>query len=439
MTTRIAPASAGLLAGLVAAVALALFGAPAAAAAPDVSAAAAALRGGETVFVDPAAENALSAQEASSLAAQADSTGIPMFIAVLPSSAAGGGTADETLQALNSEVGLAGVYAVVVGDQFRAGSTSGSVADLATSAFRAQRDAGVAAVLSEFVTLAADRFNGTDAAAAEESTSGSGAGGFIFLLIFLAGGAIVVVVVVRRQRKTAARQLAAVRSTVDRDVTEYGERLAALDLQDPDLDDAARADLQRALDDYDRARVSVAAMRRPQDAEAVTTVLEDGRYALACAQARMSGDEVPARRPPCFVDPRHGPSVGDVLWAPPGLGARDVPMCAACRTTVETGGTPAAFDVETADGQRRPYYQAGPEYGAYAQGYYSPFAGVMGAVLMGTMLSSMWHVPGITSSSGLDTAGMGGGDSGGWGGGGFGGGGFGGGDFGGGDFGGGDF
>ena len=65
MTTRIAPASIGLLAGLVAAVALALFGAPAAAAAPDVSAAAAALRGGETVFVDPAAENALSAQEAS--------------------------------------------------------------------------------------------------------------------------------------------------------------------------------------------------------------------------------------------------------------------------------------------------------------------------------------------------------------------------------------
>ncbi len=433
MSLRIAPT----IVGLVSAVSLsvtAVLAAPAASAAPDVADAAAALRGGETVYVDAGAENAISPGEASALAAQADATGIPMFIAVLPGSAAGGGTAEETLQALNAEVGLAGVYAVVVGDQFRAGSTSGSVADLATQAFRAQRDAGVAAVLSEFVTLADDRFNGSaSSAAAEDSSSGSGAGAFIFLLILLGGAAVVVVIVVRRQRRTAARQLAAVRSTIDRDVTEYGERLAAVDVQDPDLDDAARADLQRALDDYDRARMSVAAMRRPADAEAVTTALEDGRYALACAQARMTGDEVPARRPPCFVDPRHGPSVGDVLWAPPGLGPRDVPMCAACRTTVETGGTPVAFDVETADGQRRPYYQAGPEYGAYAQGYYSPFAGVMTAVLMGTMLSSMWHMPGITTASGLDTAGMGGG-SGGWDGGGFGGGGFGGGDFGGGDF-----
>lgn len=408
--------------------------APAALAAPDVSEAAAALRGGETVYVDPAAENALSSSEAAALTAQADSTGIPMFIAVLPESAAAGGTADETLSALNSEVGLAGVYAVVVGNQFRAGSTSGSASDLATQAFRTQRDNGVAAVLTEFVTLTADRF-GTGSSAS--SDSGSGMGGAVFLLILVLGGAVVIIVLVRRHRRIAAKQLVAVRGAIDRDITEYGERLASVDLADPDMDDAARADLQRALDDYDRARSSVAAMRRPQDAEAVTSALEDGRYALACAQARLDGQPLPERRPPCFIDPRHGPSVGDVLWAPPGLGQRDVPMCAACRTTVETGGSPAALDVETADGQRRPYYQAGPEYGAYAQGYYSPFSGVMGAVLMGTVLSSMWHVPGVTSASGVDTAGLGGGDSGGWGG--FGGGDFGGGGFGGGDFGGGDF
>ncbi len=427
---RSIPTLMSIVAASITAVMATLALAPAAQAAPDVSEAAAALRGGETVFVDPSAENALTSSEAAALTAQADSAGIPLFIAVLPESAAGGGTADETLSALNSEVGLAGVYAVVVGNQFRAGSTSGSASDLATQAFRAQRDSGVAAVLTEFVTLAADRF-GTGSPASTEPESGIG--GMVFLLILVMGGAVVVIVLVRRRRRIAAKQLVAVRSTVDRDITEYGERLAALDLADPDMDDAARADVQRALDDYDRARMSVAAMRRPQDAQSVTSALEDGRFALACAQARIEGQPLPERRPPCFIDPRHGPSVGDVVWAPPGLGQRDVPMCAACRTTVETGGTPAAFDVETADGQRRPYYQAGPEYGAYAQGYYSPFAGVMGAVLMGTMLSSMWSMPGITSSSGMDTAGFGGGgDSGGWGG-------FGGGDFGGGDFGGGDF
>jgi len=415
---------------------LGLLLAPSASAAPEVSEAAAALRAGDTVYVDPTAENALTAGQADALTQQAAASGVPMFIAVLPESAAGGGTADDTLQALNAEIGMSGVYAVVVGSQFRAGSTSGSASDLATQAFRSQRDNGVDAVLSEFIALSADRFGSGSTAGSSGSSSEGGAGVLVFLLIMILGGAVVVVVLVRRQRRIAARQLVSVRAAVDSDVTEYGERLAAIDLADPDMDDDARSDIQLALDDYDRARSAVAGMRRPSDAEAVTTALENGRYALACAQARLDREPLPDRRPPCFVDPRHGPSVTDLLWAPPGLGERDVPVCAACRTTIEEGGTPVGLDVETMDGQRRPYYQAGREFGPYAQGYYSPFSGVMGAVLMGTMLSSMWHVPGVTSS-GMDTAGFGGGGFGG--GSDFGGGGFGGGDFGGGGFGGGDF
>lgn len=409
--------------------------APAASAAPDVSSAAAALRSGDAVYSDPAAEQALSGADIDALTAQITATGLPIFVAVLPETAAGGSGADATLEALATEVDLGGIYAVVVGDQFRAGSTQGSAADLATQAFRSQRDNGAAAVLSEFVTLADQRF-GAGSSTSPSAGEGSGTGALVFLLVLLIGGAVVVVVLVRRGRKKAALQLASVRAAVDSDITEYGERLARLDLADPDLDDAGRADMQRALDSYDRAKSAVAHMRTPADAQQVTTALEDGRYALACASARLERQPLPERRPPCFVDPRHGPSVGDVLWAPPGLGARDVPMCAACRTTVEAGGQPQGLEVATAGGQR-PYYQAGPEFGPYAQGYYSPFTGVMTAVLMGTMLSSMWHVPGVTASSGMDTAGMGGwgdGSGGGWGG--FDGGG---GDFGGGDFGGGDF
>lgn len=424
--------SASSLVAALAVTLVSLLVAPTAQAAPDVSQAAAALRGGETVFVDPSAENSLSSAEVSQITAQANATGIPMFIAVLPASAAAGGTADDVLRELNSQIGLGGVYAVVVGDEFRAGSTSGSVSDLATQAFRAERGNGAAAVLGEFIALTDARFG--SASSTTTGAESSGTGSLVLLLVLIVGGAVVVIVLVRRRRRVAAQQLATVRTTIDRDVTEYGERLAAFDVHDPAMDEAARADVQRALDDYDRARMSVATMRRAEDAQSVTTALEDGRFALACAQARMTGQALPERRPPCFVDPRHGPSVADVPWTPPGLSLRDVPMCAACRTTVETGGTPASFDVETADGQRRPYYQAGPEHGAYAQGYYSPFAGVMGAVLMGTVISSMWTMPGITSASGLDSAGMGGfgGGGGDWGG-------FGGGDFGGGDFGGGDF
>ncbi len=419
---------------------LAVVAAPAAHAAPDVTDAVSALRAGDTVYSDPNAENALSSAEISRLTAAANASGIPMFIAVLPESAAGGGSADDVLVALNGEIGMAGVYAVVVGNQFRAGSTSGSASDLATQAFRAQRDNGVAAVLDEFIALASARAAGGSPATADTSAGGDGTAVLVVFGLLIVGGAVVVIVLIRRQRRITAKQLVAVRSAIDQDVTQYGERLAGLDLKDPDLDEAAREDIQRALDDYDRARSAVRAMSHPNDAAAVTSALEDGRYALACAEARLDNQPIPDRRPPCFVDPRHGPSVTDLLWAPPGLGERDVPVCAACRTTIETGGTPAGLDVETMDGQRRPYYQAGREFGAYAQGYYSPFTGVMGAVLMGTMLSSMWHSPGYTTSD-LNTAGMGGSDDtfGGGGFGDFGGGGFGGGDFGGGGFGGGDF
>jgi hypothetical protein len=415
---------------LVAAATMLITGTSTALAAGEVDAAAAALRGGDSVYSDPGAENALSSSEVSTLSSQIAATSLPIFMAVLPASA---GTADEVLVSLKDSVGLGGIYAVVVGGQFRAGATSGSAADLATAAFRSQRDNGVFAVLTEFVSLANVQFSGS---ADTSSSSDSGAVGVVFLLL-LVGAVVVLVVVVIRKRKQQVLQLAQVRKTIDEDVTEYGERLARFDTSDPDFDEDTRADLQRALDDYELAKMAAGSMRSSADAAKVTAPLEDGRFAVACVQARLDQQPLPERRAPCFVDPRHGPSIADVTWEAPGLTSREVPMCAACRTDVETGGNPMAREVDSAGG-RQPYWQAGSQYGAYAQGYYSPFGSVMTTVMMGTMLSSMWGMPGITSGGGgTESAGFGGWGSGGGGGDFGGGGGFGGGDFGGG--GGGDF
>ena len=403
--------------------------APTALAAGSVDDAASALRSGASVYVDPAAEIPLTSSETSALSDQIAATGLPIFFAVLPSTA--GTDPDAVLTQLKDAVGIGGIYAVVVGNSFRAGSTSGNVSSLATSAFRSQKDNGVAAVLAEFVSLADTEFNGSPQPAAQESGSGES----VFLLVLFAGAVVVLVVVVIRRRRRQALQLAQVRRAIDEDVTEYGERLARFDIAGSSLDDESRMDLQRALDDYESAKFSVVTMRAPGDAAAITASLEDGRFAIACLEARAAGRPIPERRAPCFVDPRHGPSVGDVTWQAPGLTTREVPMCAACRTTVETGGSPAAREVEGFGG-RQPYWQAGSQFAPYAQGYYSPFGGVMAAVMMGTMISSMWSMPGITSgAAGVESAGFGGGGGGadGWG---FGGGG---GDFGGGDFGGGDF
>lgn len=405
----------------------------------EVTAVAEQMRAGDPVVSVPGAENALSPSQVDALTTQVIASEVPIFIGVFPESAAGTQTTDDVLIALNEQVGLSGVYAVVVGNQFRAGSTSGSASDLATRAFQAERDNGVEAVLSEFIALTTERFGAgaTPTTPTSEPSTASGAFTFFLLAIFI-GVIALVIVVLLRARKRAKLQLAEVRAAVDQDVTEFGERLARFDITDPDFDEQARADLQRALDDYDRAKRSAQLMTSATQAEQATSALEDGRYSLACVQAQLAGEPAPERRAPCFVDPRHGPSVADVLWTPPGLDSaaeRDVPMCLACKTAVEDGYQPAAREVEVAGGQR-PYWQAGRHFGGYAMGYYAPFTGIMTGLFMGSMLGGMWAAPAYASGMGTDSAGgFGGSDFGG--GGGFGG--FGGGDFGGGGFGGGDF
>ena len=58
----------------------------------------------------------------------------------------------------------------------------------------------------------------------------------------------------RKAKKANAERTAAIARVVDEDVTSYGEAVARLDVDDPRLDDAGRADAQRALDSYERPR-----------------------------------------------------------------------------------------------------------------------------------------------------------------------------------------
>jgi uncharacterized membrane protein YgcG len=213
------------------------------------------------------------------------------------------------------------------------------------------------------------------------------------LLIVVVVGVIVLVVAVRSRRREAARNaevLAAVRSVAEEDVTRLGEDVVHLDFATAgrDLDEATQQDYRRALDSYDAAKSALGRVARPEDVRGVTGILEDGRYAVACVQARLEGRPVPARRPPCFFNPQHGPSVEDVEWAPPGGAPRPVPTCAADAERVRAGAEPDVRKVPVGAG-RRPYWQAGPAYGPWAQGYFSPFAGsgLLPGVLLGAALT----------------------------------------------------
>ena len=219
-------------------------------------------------------------------------------------------------------------------------------------------------------------------------------------LLLLALLAVLIIAAVRstRNRQVESRQhqeissaeLASVKRTADEDVTVFGEELQALDtdLAGHELDAGTRADYQRALDAYEAAKESVAAITAPEEVRHVMEILEDGRYATACVRARVAGEPLPERRAPCFFNPQHGPSVTDVLWAPPGGAERDVPACALDAERVRSGADPDSRKVMVG-AQRVPYWQAGPAFAPYAAGYFATF-GLMEMMFIGTMMGGIF-------------------------------------------------
>ena len=263
-----------------------------------------------------------------------------------------------------------------------------------------------------------------------------------FLVILVVLGAAAFISNQRQKRQIEAHRvnsLDGVRKLADEDVTVFGEELQSLHIETmtTELNTAMRQDYQRALASYETAKERLRTATEPDHIKAVTTALEDGRYAMACVLARENGDPLPIRRAPCFFNPQHGPSVLDVEWAPPGGEPRPVPVCLADDDRLRQGAEPDIRTVQKGY-ETVPYWRGGVGYQPYAMGYYGAYASVMPTFFMMTMLNSMW-MGGMVNDFGMGDSGgdYGGGD----GGGDFGGdaGGDGGGDFGGGDGGGGFF
>ncbi|GAA2123739.1 hypothetical protein [Nocardioides bigeumensis] len=212
---------------------------------------------------------------------------------------------------------------------------------------------------------------------------------FLGLLVL---GALVVVAVLRAHQRRAAERKAAeldpVKQLAFEDITALGVELQDFDLElaGRELDAGARADYQRALDAYDAAKTAGDRITAPDDIRHITGILEDARYAMACVSARVEGRPLPTRRPPCFFDPRHGLSVTDVTYAPPGGAPRAVPACALDAERVRVGAEPDVRQVMV--GSRRvPYWQGGPAYRPYAMGYFGAF-GPMDWMFMGLMFGA---------------------------------------------------
>ncbi|MGW1540953.1 hypothetical protein ACWCPM_12055 [Streptomyces sp. NPDC002309] len=376
-------------------------GAPGAHAATDLSKVAAALRE-SPVYVDPAASGLLSTSDAEALADKIRDAGKPVFVAVLPA----GHTTQNLFQNLRTETGVTGLYGIRLGDAFDARADSAvlsrsAVSNLVTSV---QSAGDVKAQLNDFVDGALRNVGGAAPGSwGEGGGDGVSATGLITLGAVLAAGGVGAYGLVRRNRRRQEQEqrdaLEKLRVVVDEDITAFGEELDRLDFRpgEPGADDAMRADYAHALDAYERAKSQMAAAIRPEDVRPVTQSLEDGRFALASLAARREGRPLPERRPPCFFDPRHGPSVADVTWTPAQGATREVPVCAADRARLSDGQDPLVREVDTASG-RRPYWDAGPAYGPWAGGYFG--GGILPGLLVGTLLGSAMATPSYASDYG---------------------------------------
>ena len=193
----------------------------------------------------------------------------------------------------------------------------------------------------------------------------------------------------RQQVQELESQLATSKKAAEEDVTKFGEELQRLDsdVAGHPLDEAMRQDYERALDGYENAKTSLDAVTRPEEIRHVTEILEDGRYAIACVKARVAGEPLPSKLPPCFFNPAHGPSSQNVEWAPPGGSVRSVPACPADAERVLAGAEPYIRTVQVG-AQRVPYWQGGDAYAPWAQGYYSNWRGnsLIADIAIGSMI-----------------------------------------------------
>ncbi|WP_405998288.1 hypothetical protein [Streptomyces sp. NBC_00829] len=402
MKTRLFTALSGLL---LAFSATALVAAPGAQAATGPEVAAEALKK-SPVYVDPRASGQLSAAEANALTKKIKDADKPVFVAVLP--AGKEFPPESVLRNLRTETGITGLYAIRLSDGFNAGADRSVMSPQAVqnlvTAVKTPPGADAATELNNFVDQALPQVRGSAPASwGVGSDEGVNTGSLIVLgAVVVAGGAGAYTLVRRKRIKKEEEERAALDKlgvVVDEDITAFGEELDRLDFHPSEkgADDAMRADYERALDSYDKAKSEMGAAQRPGDVRGVTEALEEGRFSLAVLDARRTGKPVPERRAPCFFDPRHGPSTADMTWSPAGGSAREVPVCAADAVRLEAGQDPMARTVETESG-RRPYWEAGPAYGPWAGGYFG--GGLLPGLLVGTVLGSMLASPAYAADYG---------------------------------------
>ncbi len=176
----------------------------------------------------------------------------------------------------------------------------------------------------------------------------------------------------RRRRAFRHAHFEEVRVLSEEDVAALGGDLAALDTTMQVIeegDDDAVDELASAQEWFERAIERLEQAAAPEELASVSSALETSRFFMTSARSRIEGHGRLRRTPPCFFDTRHGPSVNDVGWIPPGAAPRPVPACATCMSQVQDNVQPAIRLVRSS-GSPIPFYDAPPHFESWFGGYF---------------------------------------------------------------------
>ena len=333
--------------------------------------------GRDPVYVDAGARKAIAAASVSALRERVRQAGTPVYVAVLPAAALreAGGNADRLAQAIVAALRGGGTVAVSAGGRTGAASSTldpGIAGTTVRAAGQAHRG-DLAATMLDFVGRA-----DVAAVAGEPFWRTVWDQPLVRPIALVVGGLIlvtlvdvVVVSMLRRRRSGRTSGFGDVRALAREDIVALGD-----DLRNLDVGLEAESDNPQAIRDYTRAYESfqqaVEAFERaagPNDFAPVSTALEAGRYYMTLARARFEGGEIPQRRPPCFFDTRHGPSVDDVGWMPQSGPPRPVPACESCMWSIANGVEPSARQVASG-GRKLPFFDAPPHFESWFAGYF---------------------------------------------------------------------
>jgi hypothetical protein len=340
----------------------------------------------DPLYVNPSARPTLSLPEQERIRARLALVGTPVFVAILPGQALGeaDGDANRLAGLVAASVGRPGTYLVVAGGEEGAGSNTlarGQASGRARVAFR--RHPQLATATMDFISRVEDAAGTPPATAppAEPPPGQEDSDGDTLLLVLLGVAGVVALSVLfalfrenRSERRNilSGTQFGEVKAAAQDDLNALADDLRNLNV-DIETEEAANPQAvnqyTRAYEFLDRAEQAFERARSPSDLAPVSSAVESGRYSMAAARALFERRDPPKRRPPCFFDTRHGPSVNDIGWEPPHGPPRPVPACAACMRQIAAGTQPQPRRVR-AGVRRVPFYEAPPHFESWFGGYF---------------------------------------------------------------------